>query len=149
MFDIGYKGAGVLIYSIDGENKVSVLLGKRTCNPGRGLWSIPGGGWEYDDKTLVDTARREMMEETGFNLPEDKKNLLHEMWSMDVFAFKFKVFAIRIKKKKFPRSCFEFSMTKWFDINHIPAEEQCNKFLHSQISNLKKFLVKNGKLLAV
>lgn len=150
--NLGYQGAGVLIYHVQAKDKVYVLLGKRLNNPDKNLWSIPGGGWEKKDvdesgnADLAETARREMNEETGFYLPKQNKDFLRRLWNMNVIAFKFQVFALRMKRKKFPYKHYEFSMMKWFDVNEIPAEHQCNKFLHAQVNNLKKFLISKGYL---
>ena len=41
-----------------------VLLGKRSIDPGRGLWCLPGGFVNHDEDPL-EAARRECREETG------------------------------------------------------------------------------------
>ncbi|MFG1360868.1 NUDIX hydrolase [Xanthobacter pseudotagetidis] len=41
-----------------------VLLARRGAHPGTGLWSLPGGRVEPGE-TLVEAARRELMEEVG------------------------------------------------------------------------------------
>ena len=42
-----YKGGGVaLFYKDKHTGEYSILLGKRTIEPGKGKWSIPGGGYE-------------------------------------------------------------------------------------------------------
>lgn len=152
MFNLGYQGAGMMIYHVQEKNKVSVLLGKRVNNPDKGLWSIPGGGWEKTDVDkeghidLAETARREMQEELGFYLPRKQKGFMSKLWDLDLIAFKFKVFALRMKKKKIPFHHFEFSEVRWFDINNIPANCLCNKFVHSQVNDLKKFLIEKGHL---
>ena len=149
---IGYAGAGILIYNVKAKDDVAVLLGMRTNNPDKGLWSITGGGWEpkdIDDEGRPDyreTTRREMREEFGFVLPKENKNFLREIWSIDVLFFRYDVFALRMKSRKIPRRSFEFSMTKWFNLNEIPAEYLCNKFVHQQVNNLRKFLIKKGTL---
>ena len=48
-------------------NKGQILLGKRTENPGLGKWAIPSGYIEYDEDYL-NTAIREVKEETGFDI---------------------------------------------------------------------------------
>jgi len=52
-------GVGVLVVR-DGE----VLMGRRTSPHGRGTWSPPGGKAEPGE-TPEETARRELVEETG------------------------------------------------------------------------------------
>ena len=44
-----------------------VLLIKRAGDPGRGLWSIPGGLVELGEK-IKDAVRREVKEETGLDV---------------------------------------------------------------------------------
>ena len=144
MFKFGYKGAGTLIYYIKSKTEVKVLLGRRLNNPDKGLWSIPGGGWEHRDGDLAETARREMWEETGFNLPKKNKNFLKRIWSFDIIAFKFEVFALRMKKPLLPKRAYEFSYVKWFDINKLPDVHKCNRFLYEEVDQLKKFLQNKG-----
>ena len=68
MMKIPYKGGGVALFQKNAEGVFSILLGKRINDPGKGKWSIPGGGFEHKDKNLFETARREFWEETGLNL---------------------------------------------------------------------------------
>ncbi|MEL0082334.1 MAG: NUDIX hydrolase [Gammaproteobacteria bacterium] len=44
-----------------------LLMIQRGKSPGRGLWTIPGGGVEYGE-TLAAACRREVMEETGIDI---------------------------------------------------------------------------------
>lgn len=55
-------GVGVLIQDED-----RYLLIKRAANPDKGLWSVPGGIVELGEK-VVETAKREALEETGLNV---------------------------------------------------------------------------------
>jgi len=52
-----------LIYNKKGE----ILLVRRKAEPGRGLWSIPGGAVEVGEK-LLDALKREILEETGLTI---------------------------------------------------------------------------------
>lgn len=51
-------------------NDGRVVLGRRTNEPGPGLWSLPGGYIEYDEDFLS-AARREAREETGLAVEID------------------------------------------------------------------------------
>lgn len=56
---------GILVFK-DNE----ILLVKRKNPPNQGRWTIPGGKQKYGE-TLIEAARREILEETGivFNAP--------------------------------------------------------------------------------
>ena len=47
-----------------------ILLIQRKRAPGAGTWALPGGFRDRKDKTLVDCAVRELMEETNVRVPE-------------------------------------------------------------------------------
>lgn len=51
--------ARVVVY--DRTNR-KILLVK---NKGMGFWYAPGGGWEYENETILECAKREVLEETG------------------------------------------------------------------------------------
>ncbi|MHA2161945.1 MAG: NUDIX hydrolase [Candidatus Thorarchaeota archaeon] len=57
--DFPIPGVGAVVVGTDG-----VLLARRDKEPGRGLWSLPGGGVEIGE-TQNDAVRREVEEETG------------------------------------------------------------------------------------
>lgn len=48
-------------------HKQSVLLVKRANEPYKGMWSLPGG-FNEENETLEDTARRELKEETSLDI---------------------------------------------------------------------------------
>jgi 8-oxo-dGTP diphosphatase len=55
---------GIGIVVLDGER---VLLARRGTPPAAGAWSLPGGGQELGE-TAEQTARRELLEETGLEV---------------------------------------------------------------------------------
>ena len=58
-------GVGVVVLNTDNE----VLLIRRGQEPNKGLWTIPGGR-QKPGETLVETAHREILEETGVTISE-------------------------------------------------------------------------------
>lgn len=60
-------GIGVMIQN----KKREVLLGLRQGSHGAGEWSFPGGHLEYGE-TILETAKREVKEETGLKVNEFK-----------------------------------------------------------------------------
>lgn len=55
-------GVGVVLF-----RGASVLLIRRATPPRAGAWSLPGGGQELGE-TVEETARRELLEETGLRV---------------------------------------------------------------------------------
>jgi 8-oxo-dGTP pyrophosphatase MutT (NUDIX family) len=68
---IGYRGAGIALFREEPKNAFSVFIGKRAFNPGKGLWSFPGGGANRGEDPLK-TAAREFWEETSIKLGQLK-----------------------------------------------------------------------------
>src|SRR4051812_35621430 len=59
---------GVQALAVDESGRV--LLGRRTADPGEGLWDIPGGFLD-EGEDPIDGLRREFVEETGLNVEVD------------------------------------------------------------------------------
>lgn len=68
------QSAGILIYRINKENQIEVLLGKNGgptwTKKDIGAWNIPKGHTE-NNENILDTAIREFEEETGLILPKN------------------------------------------------------------------------------
>jgi 8-oxo-dGTP diphosphatase len=66
VFYLNPKVVGATIPELDGK----VLLTRRTIDPGRGLWTFPGGFVDFDE-TVTAAAVRETREETGLDVALD------------------------------------------------------------------------------
>ena len=68
------RSAGILLYRLDGEGGVQVLLahmgGPFWASKDAGAWSIPKGEYDPDGESALDAARREFREELGVDAPE-------------------------------------------------------------------------------
>jgi 8-oxo-dGTP pyrophosphatase MutT (NUDIX family) len=54
------------------KDKNKILLVK---NKGTNFWYPPGGGWEYETENILECAKREVFEETGFRV--DVKRMIY------------------------------------------------------------------------
>ena len=57
--------ADIVIFSMDEDDELCILLIKRGGFPYKDHWAIPGGFLETGKESIDDTARRELFEETG------------------------------------------------------------------------------------
>ena len=62
--------ADVVIFTIDEENDLNILLIKRGNYPYKDHWAIPGGFLKANKESIEDTATRELYEETGIQISE-------------------------------------------------------------------------------
>ncbi len=136
-----YHGAGILIWSIDKDNNILVLLGNRSINPAKGKWSIPGGQWDikkdlYDEcgkPKYLKTAIRETKEELFLKI--DNTRDVNALWKIDVPYFHFKVYSHQLPTQRKFNHNFEFNELKWFNISDLPINSMF--FIKSQVSKLK------------
>ena len=123
------QGVGVWLFNPSGQ----VLMGLRLSQHGFNTWSAPGGKPEQGE-TFIDTAVREVFEETGIKL--DKKDLKQIAITDDVFpdshfiTTHYRVNGItQTPVVVEPNKCAQW---RWFDLNKLPN----NLFLSAQ--NLMK-----------
>lgn len=124
---IPYKGGGIALFQKNSETgEYSMLLGKRKHNPGKGKWSIPGGGYEERDKDLSETARREFREETGLSLDDivvegSNKPVICNIVIPFIFRWRTLIFILKDDWKYDNRRFHEFS-----EVKQIPLSELNN-----------------------
>lgn len=98
-----------------------ILLGKRKNCYGEGTWGLPGGHLEYGE-SLIDCAKRELMEELGieglgFKLVaitdniDDRRHYVHASFLVEKFSGEIKCLE--------PNLCYEWN---FFDISNLPDE---------------------------
>ena len=121
-----YKGAGIALF-YKGDRGYEVLLGRRKYNPGIYKWSIPGGGFERYDRSLLDTAKREFTEELSY--PFDKINTtLVKNYKIKLPHFTWHTYCYLIHEKEdfTKRYISEFSL-----LRYIPLDELKNYKLNT------------------
>lgn len=62
--------ADVVIFTIDEDSELNVLLIKRGGHPYKDHWAIPGGFLEAGKESIDDAAARELYEETGIKVSD-------------------------------------------------------------------------------
>lgn len=135
-----YKGAGIAIFTKNEDGEYSILLGKRKYNPGKGKWSIPGGGYEVKkDKNLFITAVRETMEETGIDMNLIAKDLKPIVCKFHFVFFTWDTYMYDLGNFSLP----EFRIREFSELRSIPLSELKNFNLCFGIkTEVRKFLLK-------
>jgi len=64
---IDYIGVGIGAVIVNDDNKYLLTKRGKKAKNERGKWEFPGGGIEFGD-TMIDTIKREMMEELGIEI---------------------------------------------------------------------------------
>lgn len=129
------KGAGVILYSIDSDNQILVLLGKRIYDPGKGSWGIPGGGMEEDNDDFEINAIRECYEETDIII--DKPLTEFDRLSFPHLDWRTYTKEVDFKNRKLFKS--EMEESKWFSIDDLPTPLVSH--LEEELIRLKNILM--------
>ena len=140
-----YRGGGVAVFRIN-NGQPEVLLGLRANNPGRGLWSFPGGGAEGSEK-LSSAAFREFKEETGIQL-HGRYISRTGLFKIKSYFFEWNTVLIestqeiepRIKNEKVRYYGGEFLSMRW-----VPLSELGNIKLHRWVKEAVNFYT-SGKM---
>lgn len=111
-------GIGCWIFDPTGH----VLLGRRLSPHGYGTWAAPGGKAEYDEMPKH-CAARELREETGIIVPENKFHLIGI--TSDIYpdahyiTLHYRADGITTEPKlREPEKCDEW---KWFSLDNLPS----------------------------
>ena len=139
-----YRGGGVAVFRVK-NGQPEVLLGLRANNPGRGMWSFPGGGAE-DSERIASAAVREFREETGIQLYG--RYITHTgIFQIKTFFFEWNTLIIQSTQdidisKHIKQKSAEFISLRW-----IPLSELENFKLHRWVKNVVAFYL-GGKMQA-
>jgi 8-oxo-dGTP diphosphatase len=113
--------ATVVYPMMDGK----ILLGKKTKKIGVGKWNGFGGKQEPQDRTIEETAARELWEETGKGIQGNPEDLeLHAIIDFDNGAFvNFQVYFYMLKKftGEF-KDTDEMVEISWHDKDNMPYD---------------------------
>ena len=104
----------MILFYQDGVGDLSVLLEKRSDDH---TWAIPGGEYSSDDRSLLDTAVRETLEETGITV-----NTAEHVVTYRLPFFKYAVFSSALNGAVSFRKNWETDEIRWFSIAALPAD---------------------------
>lgn len=142
MMRFPYRGAGIALVS-DGR----ILMGKRSSKPFYGTWCVPGGGREKTDKDDLETAVRELGEETGIDFASSfpEANCICT-WKLRLPFFSWKTFFYAVPPEKAQKLVLvpsEFSELEWVFISEIRKGRK--KHLRPFAGAEVRFLVRRGR----
>jgi len=138
---VDFIGVTVIYFCHDGKG--NVLLSKRGQNSRdeQGTWDPGGGGVEFED-TVIDTLKKEIMEEyctdvleyefLGYRDVHRENNGKKTHW----IAIDFKVLVDKNKVKN--GEPHKLDEVKWFSLNSLPSpmHSQWNKFIEAYKNKL-------------
>lgn len=113
-------------------DEIEVLLIKRGSKPNIGDWCLPGGHIETEEKPL-DTAIREIKEETNINLNKNNLFLVDEMSSDKLNNYIYTTIQTKYNKEK---SGSDAKDAKWFKVSELPDLIWNNNFYIDKALNL-------------
>lgn len=128
-----YRGAGIGLV-----HDKCLLIGKRSDHPFYGKWAVPGGGREKTDKSEVDTAKRELFEETGIELDKLETRALGSL-TIRLPFFRWTSFYFEVKTKDFQLKADEFSDLEWVALDMV-KKKHLRPFMKSEVRYLSKKL---------
>ena len=147
-----YKNIGIhVITTLFTVNKgeVKVLLIKRTNEPFKDYWALPGGAM-YNNETLEDGAKRELKEKTGLDniklelcgvFDDIKRSNLQRMIGISFIG------VINIDGVELQRETLKTSNADFFSINRVPTlAYDHNEIINKSIVILKEKILNSNIL---
>ena len=123
-----------------GQTRDSVLLIKRGREPNKGMWAFPGGFMELDEE-LVDSAKRELAEETGLTGVELEQMQTFGNIGRDPRGRLLTVSFIGFVSEELEvKGGDDAEEARWFDIDDLPKTIAFdhNKIIHIAIEKLRQ-----------
>lgn len=118
-----------------------ILLIKRLDPPFKDMWALPGGFMEMEE-TLEETARRELMEETGIRAGELIRFDTYDKPGRDPRGRTITQVFVMIWKEEmgYPKAGSDAANFQWIGLNDLPGLA----FDHQQIVNDVLRMIKEG-----
>ena len=123
-----------------GKTTDSVLMIKRGREPNKGMWAFPGGFLELDEK-MIDSAKRELQEETGLSGVELEQMQTFGDIGRDPRGRLLTVTFIGFVDEELEvKGGDDADEARWFDINDLPENIAFdhNMIIHIAIEKLKQ-----------
>jgi 8-oxo-dGTP diphosphatase len=132
----------IVVFGHD-NGDTSILLIKRKNDPFKGQWALPGGFVEADE-TLMQSAIRELKEETGIELTDLEQVGVFDDPKRDPRK---RVISIAhytsVEKNKFvPKGADDAEDAKWFSLDQLPSLA----FDHAKILEAAKTKLKEKEI---
>ena len=142
-----YKNIGIhvstSIFTVD-KGVTKILLVKRTNNPYKDYWALPGGAM-YNNELVEEAAKRELKEKTGIKEIEISMHKIIDTIDRSplkrMIAISF-IGVMDIEKAELLNQTNKTSDIGWFDITKIPQlAYDHNEILNHSIEELKNKIV--------
>ena len=139
---IGLRHVTVITIVLD-QNRWQLLLVKRAASLSTcpGLWALPGGFMDRDEKA-VEAAAREVREETGYEIKGDLKFLgyddsLERGDDRQNIPFIF----VGVAGEKVDEADEESAAVQWFDLDDLPKREE---WAFNHFEAVERYILKSG-----
>lgn len=140
----GVNKAAVVVLYINSQDAPEILFVIRKMSENdrwSGQVAFPGGKWELTDRDLIDTARRELLEETGIDLDNDVEilTILKETSPSNMPGLKVIPFLVRASSKPSIKLSEELSTYFWASIRELEKVQASIKLPDGSWKNVLGF----------